>query len=504
MLPELLRVLPPDARQKVLGDSFSRDMAACRRACRELRQLCDDAVSHVTLEVCGPASGALSAALARLFHNFTRLALHKVETERCVAAALEGLPAAVRQRLSGITVTPTHEWGQLDYAAILDVLATGPLRLPALLQLKFVHSTDVMIWLNLGMGDVAAAAAAARLPRLLAAIGAAWPRLQALSLPRLDRFDLAAAVGALAAGLPHLRELTLTLRSKVTSLTEAALQSLGRLSCLEALSLSCLSLPRALFKPSGGGGGSDPALLQRLMARAGLPRLRRLRLSAGGLSDVELELDYGPGLGAAGPEGWGIAAVRLRPAELMAVYSTPPPTIEELHRLDVVAALVLGAAEELPAQARGGAATLEALCLEDWLEEALDSCCGGRRYHDLLPEGGGEHVAAPAARVLLLQCETGNDAAALAELLSAAAPAAAAAVGQKRRRRQQQRNGKGGGAGGSDEAHQAAVLRVKLRDKSREDGGDVVELRMHQVLMEIWARAGAQAGGGGGAYGGVL
>ncbi|KAG2424084.1 hypothetical protein HXX76_014760 [Chlamydomonas incerta] len=170
-LPELLRILPPDALQKVqevLGDSFSDAMAARRAACRELRQLCDDAVSHVVFDAQDPALGAFGAALAGLFPNCTRLTLRNVETERCVSAALDGLPAAVRERLSGITITSSHEcW--LDYAAVVDLRD--------------------------------AAATSARLPRLLATISAAWPRLQTLSLPRVCHLDLAAAVGALAARL---------------------------------------------------------------------------------------------------------------------------------------------------------------------------------------------------------------------------------------------------------------------------------------------------------------
>ncbi|KAG2423775.1 hypothetical protein HXX76_015051 [Chlamydomonas incerta] len=478
-LPELLRVLPPDARQKVLGDSFSSDMAACRAACRELRQLCDDAVSLIAFDVRAPARGALGAARGAQLFPFTRLALQNVMRTSCVADA--GLPAAVRQRLSGITITPSDELWPLDYAAIVDALANGPLRLPALQHLAFQNSLAVNF--------------AAPAPARCSCCSQSRPPGRACRRCRC-RGWIAWIWRRRRAGWP------LTHRSVVAPLSSAAaLQALGRLSGLEALSFSCLTLPRAPFRTaaggsdgdgSGGGGGSDPALLQRLMARDGLPRLRRLRLSTGWADGMALELEYEPGLGGGGGGGWGIAAVRLHPSQLAAARSRPPPPAAiagELHRLDAVAALLLGAAEALgqqqrqlvggggggggggiprlwrgrtaasaaaagpgpgargssggqpmlgsgwrlvmvrssrlpplPARARAaGAATLEALRLEEWLEEELGSCysSGIRTHRDLLPLKNCMHAAAPAAGVLLLDCDSERDASALAAVLSA-------------------------------------------------------------------------------------
>ncbi|KAG2444942.1 hypothetical protein HXX76_001678 [Chlamydomonas incerta] len=281
-LPDLLRVLPDDARARVLGGRFTRSFARTRRACKALRELHDSTVAHANFFLNkGTADawqqGKVRSPLIKFSAACTSLdLLLGDEDARLVSLAFVGATAACRQRITRLKV---ECWRDYDIAPIVETLAA---RLPALEELEIEDSTyDV----HATWGTVA------HTQLTLCTIADFLPRLRRLVLP-LPRSTALPGLGMLAA-CAQLCELTFSAGEWAEmDLTQASLEGLDQLQQLERLTLGRFCLR-----------DGDEQLLTQLLTTRRPPNLLTLKLL--GRTKPLLEVDFegvgGFGLTAAGP-----------------------------------------------------------------------------------------------------------------------------------------------------------------------------------------------------------
>ncbi|PNW70329.1 hypothetical protein CHLRE_17g715421v5 [Chlamydomonas reinhardtii] len=296
-LLDVLRVLPVDARAAAFGESFSRRLAGCRLACRELQQLHDSSITRVRLQPPAEQQPGLASPLAK----FTRCSRLDV---RCmynplkmtflargswsdlrnklinpINAALAGTTFAAREQITHFT---SRGWA--SNRCVAQAVAA---QLPSLEVLELVCSE--------GFGACNQQGGICRI------LGGGLPNLQRLTLAQATEADLA-DLGALAA-CPQLRELDLCKASMSGRITRAALEGLAQLQRLEHLRLS-----RSVFT----GSSESEQLLTWLLTSHRPPQLRTLVLVCQDQTPV-LEVGFAPRVGAVEAEvvGWGISRIQL-------------------------------------------------------------------------------------------------------------------------------------------------------------------------------------------------
>ncbi|KAG2449990.1 hypothetical protein HYH02_000094 [Chlamydomonas schloesseri] len=306
-LPDLLQALPADARDTIFGTTtFSaRGLARCRLACKELRDLCDGAVSEARLRISastvaewGPGQRSV---LAR-FPSCTRLHLHIAcdAANKLAGLALIGASPTCKQRITKVTLTSSLDYSdrlrpaqvRVDVESAISALAR---HLPSLQDLQ-LDCPDVL--------PAASSSYVARQVRIFAAIGRSLPRLRRLALPLIDVGDLT-GIAALGAGCPRLQELTiLGSANKIgrngginweeypLRLKPGSVEGLSRLGALQQLTLTCCDWVDE---------DTTLATLPRLLGSQRPPALRGLQfVSPTGRNEPLFTFEFGEGL--AGPK----------------------------------------------------------------------------------------------------------------------------------------------------------------------------------------------------------
>ncbi|KAG2422557.1 hypothetical protein HXX76_015937 [Chlamydomonas incerta] len=322
-LPDLLGVLPDDARARILGGRFSRTHAGCRLACQALRQLHDSSVTHANLLLNDSNAVAWQQGLVRspllrmsacssleLYLQHDRCLQH-TPPDRPVSLALVGATAAARQRITRLKV----KFGdKRDIERLVEALAA---RLPALEELEFIMPVDNV------------PGAVARTQLIMCTIADFLPRLRRLVLPLPPDATAPAGLGALAA-CAQLRELTMCAFGgcERLGLTMAAFEGLTQLQQLEHLTLD-------RFRLRAG----DEELVTQLLTTHRPPNLLTLKLlQQYSLPFLEVDFERAAGAGAQ-PEGRrGMRCVALK-------YS--PIGDCAMQCADQVARAVLAAADRL-------------------------------------------------------------------------------------------------------------------------------------------------------------
>ncbi|KAG2449172.1 hypothetical protein HYH02_005919 [Chlamydomonas schloesseri] len=263
-LPDVLRVLPPDVLNSVLGASFSSSLvASCRLVCRELCDFFDACVTSARLQVGEAQRLQGTSPLARL-PRCSRLALRLGTDAGDLARALAGTSAQARQRISSITISRN---GPLWRPSHIDLLATveslGQLT-PALEELEFAFCSEASLYRQ-------PQAARQRNAAINVAISVApfAARLRRLAMPLPCR-----SLGALGAACLSLRELSLqSLEGRLEYSGSGnrpdpeALSGLLLLARVEELTLHCIH--------------SSDELLPLLLSTHRPPNVRRIRLVQG-------------------------------------------------------------------------------------------------------------------------------------------------------------------------------------------------------------------------------
>ncbi|KAG2427793.1 hypothetical protein HXX76_012118 [Chlamydomonas incerta] len=366
-LPDLLGVLPDDARARILGGGFTRAYAGCRLVCTALRDLHDSSVAHASLilhesNAAAWQQGRVRSPLTK-FTGCNHLELHLGHKgcERLVSMAFVGSTEAARQRITRLKVTCTDKY---DMARVVETLAG---RLPKLGKLEFEGP------------DAAAGAdgAVVRGQLTLCTLAGFFPRLRHLVLPL-------PGLGARAA-CTQLRKLTMV-AGETLDLTQAALEGLNQLQRLERLTLG-------RFRLRAG----DEHLLTQLLTTRRPRNLLTLKLLE--WDDPLLEVDFERPAGSrAQPEGrrgmrcvtFGCSASdavgmqcadQLARAVLAAADQLQQPTVPEL----VVGRLSLSKAWRPPQYLQPG----------DPLPR-LVARCGQARLSRLHGRWHGAHVGDPA------------------------------------------------------------------------------------------------------------
>lgn len=351
-LPDLLWALPADARELVIGTTFSASSLTtrCRLACKELRDLSSQAVTDVRLRLSASTFAEWQPGQRSVLTRFpacTHLSLHvdgRGDAPRDLPGlALIGLSAASRQRISHVTLTAAY----VDVERAIDVLAR---HLPNLQDLQ-LHCRDVV------MHAAASSSPIPRQIRIFSTIAKSLPRLQHLTLPLRWPGDLT-GVAALGAGCPQLRELVILAASKAPSYRGAGNKAEGERLCLRSGSVAALRQLRGLQQLTLSccdWADSDLKRLPRLMGAQRPPGLRILRFQGPGWYADErafLVVEFGEGraptaaadaAGAGGgagetERGWGIARVTVDVA---------PCGLTVMQGLQLVAYMVLAAADSL-------------------------------------------------------------------------------------------------------------------------------------------------------------
>ncbi|KAG2441112.1 hypothetical protein HXX76_003964 [Chlamydomonas incerta] len=277
-LPDLLGMLPDDARAKILGGRFTRAHAGCRRACKALRELHDSSVAHAIIilskfHATDWHHGRVRSPHIRLpgCHSL-ELRLEDEDCDRLISLAFVGATAADWQRITRIKVTC---WEDYDMARIVEALAA---RLPALEELEF-GGADVDLIMHAIRGGTAAHTQLA-----LCTIADCFTRLRRLVLPLPGDIGLAGL-----AACAHLRDLTVSTAEGrgLVDLSPALLEDLPKLQQLESFTLGRFCL-RA----------GDEHLLTQLLTTRRPPNLVTLKLL--GLLEVDFEPAAG---GGAQPDG---------------------------------------------------------------------------------------------------------------------------------------------------------------------------------------------------------
>ncbi|KAG2443652.1 hypothetical protein HXX76_002001 [Chlamydomonas incerta] len=328
-LPDLLSVLPDEARVRILGGHFTRRNASCRLACTALRELHDSSVAHATLVLDnGNAAawhqGQVQLPLARLTRCASlKLCLVHKGSDRLVSLAFVGATAAARQRITRLTVTAYSEYA-FDVARVVEALAV---RLPALEELVLQGRSD---------DNDDTAGAQARTQLTLCTIVEFFPRLRRLELP-LPRNTAPARLGTLAA-CAQLRELSVWTAGgdEPCGLTQAALEGLAQLQQLERLTLGSFR-----FRLRAG----DEHLLTQLLTTHRPPNLLNLKLLGddGSLLEVDFERAAGAGAQPAGRRGMRYVALGY-PSDYPSGYPSGPT---EMQCTGQLARAVLAAADQL-------------------------------------------------------------------------------------------------------------------------------------------------------------
>ena len=283
---DVLRALPVDARSAVFGDTFSRRLAGCRLACRELQQFHDSTITHVHLRL--PAlqqrqqqQTGLASPVVK-FARCSRLEVRAVGVSDPVSTVLAGSSpaAAVRERITHLVVSG---WGYNQHRVAEAVAA----KLPCLEELEL---------LNDGGGSYIYSQGDRRPPPQGGICGilgtAGLPALRRLTLSRATSADLE-GLGALAA-CPQLRELVLPVpmppppqaRGSTDDPTHAALEGLAQLQRLEQLTLGV---------DSTRFSSTSERFLAKLLSSHRPPQLRGLVLLTENDKAPVLEVGFAPG-----------------------------------------------------------------------------------------------------------------------------------------------------------------------------------------------------------------
>ena len=363
-LLDVLRILPVDARAAAFGESFSRRLAGCRLACRDLQQLHDSSITHVRLQPPAKQQPGLASPLAK-FVRCSRLDVHgacyNIDPVSCTLA---GTTPAARERITHLAVS-----GRVSNRLVGEAVAA---QLPSLEVLELVCSE--------GFGACNQQGGICRI------LGGGLPNLQRLTLAQATEADLA-DLGALAA-CPQLRELALPtpLTGDNANPMRAALESLAQLQRLERLKLGM-----SIFTCSSGAQQLLTSLLASRSHRP--PQLRTLMLVWSHNATPTLEVAFAPmsGTRAKGAKavGWGMSCIHLGfgwiqraesvfvPALLAAADSLKQLTIPQLIIREHYWTLARGALEPQAALPR-----LLARCERvevDYLPSVCDS--GFRDHH---------------------------------------------------------------------------------------------------------------------------
>ncbi|KAG2452745.1 hypothetical protein HYH02_002975 [Chlamydomonas schloesseri] len=330
-LPDLLGMLPDEARAKILGGKFSRSTAGCRQACKALRELHDGCAARAALLVHERHAPLWQRGLSRSPLTYLPscssldLILQHTAREHLLSMAFARAPPAARKRLTRLKVTC---WGELDVSRVVEMLAG---RLPALEQLEF-EGEDM---------EEAAGGALARSHLVLCTIAEYFPRLRRLVLP-LPYDTAPEGLGVLAA-CANLRHLTVTTAawSEPCPLTDACLQGLSQLQQLKRLTLG-----RVCLRPG------DERLLTQLLTSSRPPSLRSLTLL--GRVDMLLMAEFERAPSSGSSSGSHRPAWAMRHLRTLAVDIGYPDACA-IQSLDSLARAAVAAADELQ---QGGIAKL--------------------------------------------------------------------------------------------------------------------------------------------------
>ncbi|KAG2438876.1 hypothetical protein HYH02_010674 [Chlamydomonas schloesseri] len=300
-LTDVLHLLPADAREKIIGDTFSRETSGCRLANRELRELQDLTVTSAKLAISRGTSQRWTAELGRAppldrFPRCASLSLRLAQGfDRLAGLALAGVSAEARQRITRLAIAGTGRvpWEPPTPIDPVHVAQSCAGLLPCLEELAFS-----------GVEWDGARDLAARQTVLCSTLAALLPRLRRLAVPLPPAGGEVRGLGALAhPGCGALRSLALSVSRPEAGahISDGMLADLCKLGQLEELSVF---LGTECAVEAHYSSSSERRRLVALLSSHRPPNVRTITLTTGAWGALTLVLSYAAAAAGARARDW--------------------------------------------------------------------------------------------------------------------------------------------------------------------------------------------------------